>query len=563
MASLTQKRVHGHTYYYLRECQRVNGKPKIVWQQYLGSAEELVRKLTAPEPLEVFCREFGASAALLALAQELDLAATIDRHVPKRRQDGVSVGQYLLVAALNRCIAPRSKARLGAWFGQTVLPRLLGLAPAVLTSQRFWDNMDRLEERQLLQIEAELARRLVARWGLDLRCLLFDATNFFTFVDSFNARSKLLQRGKSKEGRTNLRLLGLALLVAADHHVPLFHHSYAGNQHDAITFGQVCEELTQRCRQLAAEACDITLVFDKGNNSAENLSALENGPLHFVGSLVPTQHPDLLAVPRTEMRRLSRKALPAVWACRTRKVVFGVERTVLITYNRKLFDAQRKTLQREIAKRRRALTELQTALQHAQAHTRGRAPCLAATAKKVEAILQARHMRELFVTELGSDTAGLPQLSFHFAEAAWKNLCGTLLGKTILFTDQDDWTDEQIVLAYRSQWHVEAAFRQMKDPHFLALRPAFHWTDQKLRVHAFYCVLALMLLSLLQRQLDHAGMTLSIPKMMEKLSAIREVEILYPAPKGAAPRVRTVLSALDKLQRDLVRALDLERYRKS
>jgi transposase len=423
--------------------------------------------------------------------------------------------------------------------------------------------MDRLDEKQLRAIEAELAKRLVAHWGLDLRCLLFDATNFFSFVDSFNARPKLLQRGKSKEGRSSLRLLSLALLVSADHHVPLFHHTYAGNQPDSVTFGQVSAQLAQRCRQLAEGACDITLVFDKGNNSAANLRALEGGPFHFVGSLVPTQHPDLLALQRAQMRRLVHPALPEVWACRTRKVVFGVERTVLVTYNRKLYDAQCQTLQREIAKRQRALQELQTALQRAPAHAGAKAPSVASTAKKVEALLQAQHMRELFPATISSDSAGRPQLSFHFAALAWENLCRTLLGKTILFTDREDWTDEQIVLAYRSQWHVEAAFRQMKDPHFLAFRPAFHWTDQKLRVHAFYCVVALMLLSLLQRTLEKAGIVMSIPKTIERLSAIQEVDVIYPSPQEAPPRVCTVLSATDEQQRELIRVLNLERYRKS
>lgn len=51
MASLTKKRIKGRAYYYLRECQRVNGKPKIVWQQYLGSAEDVARRLsTAAQP---------------------------------------------------------------------------------------------------------------------------------------------------------------------------------------------------------------------------------------------------------------------------------------------------------------------------------------------------------------------------------------------------------------------------------------------------------------------------------------------------------------------------------
>ena len=114
MASLTKKIIRGHPYYYLRECQRVNGKPKIVWQQYLGSPAELVRRLEGPTPHKAVVREFGASAACVDIARQLDVAGIIDRHVPKRDSRGPSVGQYLLIAALNRCLAPRSKARLGA-----------------------------------------------------------------------------------------------------------------------------------------------------------------------------------------------------------------------------------------------------------------------------------------------------------------------------------------------------------------------------------------------------------------------------------------------------------------
>jgi len=41
MPSLTAKVIDGHTYYYARYCQRVNGKPKIVRQVYLGKVEDL------------------------------------------------------------------------------------------------------------------------------------------------------------------------------------------------------------------------------------------------------------------------------------------------------------------------------------------------------------------------------------------------------------------------------------------------------------------------------------------------------------------------------------------
>src|SRR5216683_962501 len=98
MPSLTKKIVHGKPYYYLRECQRVNGKPKIISTLYLGSAESIRDRLLRPQPAEVAFQEFGGSAAVFSIAQALDVVPTIDHHVPKHGAQGPSVGQYLLLA---------------------------------------------------------------------------------------------------------------------------------------------------------------------------------------------------------------------------------------------------------------------------------------------------------------------------------------------------------------------------------------------------------------------------------------------------------------------------------
>src|SRR3990170_552061 len=356
MASLIRKRIRGQSYWYARECQRVDGRPKIVWQQYLGRAQDLidavqgVRAAAAPPaPREVVLRNFAAPAALYDLACRLRLVELIDRHVPKRGA-GPSVGTYLLVAALNRCVAPCSKAQIGAWFETTCLRRWLPLEPRQLTSQRFWDHMDRVSREALVAIERDLTAHLVREFDLDLRRVLFDATNFFTFLDTFNTRSTLAQRGKSKEGRAALRIVGLALLVSADFHVPLLHRTYPGNQTDAPTFASLTEELVARYREITDDTAHVTLVFDKGNNSQDNLDAVEESPYHFVGSLVPTQHRDLLAVPRKRFRSLAAEGFVEVSAYRTEKKVFGVSRTVLVTYNENLLVAQSQTLLREIAK---------------------------------------------------------------------------------------------------------------------------------------------------------------------------------------------------------------------
>lgn len=570
MASITSKRVGRGLYYYARESKRVNGKPRIVWQKYLGRADDIVAAVTrrragGEAPLAVasesLVTEMGAVAALYDLSLRLDVSGTIDRHVPKRG-DGPSVGTYLLVATLNRCVAPRSKARIGEWFETTVLRRLVDISRGQLTSQRFWDNMDRVSAEAICAIEAEIAERAVRQFDLDLSRVLFDATNFFTFIDTFNDRSVLAQRGKSKEGRASLRIVGVALLVTADFHVPLLHQTCPGNQTDCPTFASLTDLIVERCRRLVAETEHVTLIFDKGNNSQDNLDAVEGTPYHFVGSLVPTQHPDLLGVPPGQFRDLTDEGLPGVSVHRTRKTVFGQERTVLVTYNENLFVSQSKTLLREIGKRQQQFLQLAAQLHRwrtGEVHG-GRRPTVESTRAKIAGWLKARHMNDLFVvTVTGKD--GLPALQYRFAQEAWECLQTELLGKTILFTDNDDWTDAQIVTGYRAQHHIESGFRQMKDPQCIALRPQRHWTDQKVRVHVFTCVLALMLVSLLRRTLHGAGLSLSIPRMIELLAGIRETTMLFPSAPGTdTPVTRTALTRMTPEQQQLYAVLDLQRY---
>jgi transposase len=565
MASLIKKTIRGRPYYYARECQRIDGKPKIVWQKYLGKADDIVAAMTgaphSPEPTTAVVTEFGAVAALYDLAERLGLLAHIDRHVPKRG-DGPSVGTYLLVAILNRCVAPCSKAGIAEWFQETALRRLVGIEARQLSSQRFWDNMDRVSREAIAAIEADVVRCMVETFGIDLKEVLFDATNFFTFIDTFNERSTLAQRGKSKEGRKSLRIVGLALLVSADGHVPLLHHTYPGNQTDAPTFRSLTDALIARYRELTDGAEHVTLVFDKGNNAADNLEAIAESPYHFIGSLVPTQHQDLLAVSKSRFRALDDDGLPGVSAWRTTKEVFGAQRTVLVTYNENLFVAQSRTLLREIAKRQQRLRELQHQLArwHRGELKRGKPPSVAGVKKQVQCWLKARHMKDLFVVEI-SEQNGLPLLRYHFNRPAWVRLQKTLLGKTLLFTDNDQWTNAQIVRGYRAQHHVETGFRCLKDPHHISLRPQHHWTDQKIEVHVFCCVLALMLCSLLRRELMRQGIDLSIPALLDELGKIREVAIIYAQNgKPRAPTLKTTISQLSERQKTLYDALDLRRY---
>ena len=565
MPSLTPKQIGGHTYYYARYCQRVDGKPKIVRQVYLGKIEDLVaaaeQSQQPPQPLETEVAAFADAAALFDIASRLELVPLLDSILPAKRHQGLSGGQYLLLAAINRAVRPTSKLQFADWYRQTVLTRLLPADPAALSSQNFWNHMDLVNPAHILEFEKQMTQRLCERFQLDLRALVYDGTNFFTYINS-RTPAELPQRGHNKQKRGDLRQVSLGLLVSADFHIPLFHQVYAGNVNDSTEFRSIAEELSTHYRQLAQSCDHITVVFDKGNNSQEGFETLQATPFHFVGSLVPSQHADLLQIPRRHFRTLTTAGLEEVEVYRTQKTVFGQSRTIVVTFNQNLLDGQLQGLTQHLDKARHKLRDLQIQLQRRRQGKikGGKAPTLESVQKQIQSICSAQFVDRILQTEVRKVRQGL-ELTFRTGQAALDRLGRVQFGKTVLFTDNADWSEEQIVLAYRSQYHIEDAFKQMKNPHFLGWSPMFHWTDSKIQVHAFYCVLALLLTSLLQRELARKGEPLSINHMLEELGGIRETLVVYPRRQGQRQfPTATCLTRMSPVQQRLFSLLDLHRY---
>ncbi len=566
MPSLTRKTIKGRPYYYLRYTQRVNGVSKVVKTTYLGSLDKILPRLLGqeapPQPQAVEVLDFGEVAALFDVAAQLELVSLIDEHLPKRHQ-GLSSGQYLLLAAINRAAAPTSKTQLAHWHQQSVLSRLLPAAPGSLSSQSFWNHFHDLTEAQIAAIERSLSQRLIERFKLSLRTLVYDGTNFFSYINTRNP-SQLPARGHNKQKRADLRQVSLGMLVSTDFHVPLFHKVYAGNVHDATQFQTITAELRTRYSELARHCEHITLVFDKGNNSDGAFEELDLSRFHFVGSLVASQHAEVLKIPLSQFHQLQGPGLEEVRVYRTKRTVFEVERTVVVTHNRNLLEGQLQGLTANLTKTRAKLRQLQGRLRRWQEGKtkRGKPPQLASVRTQVEKLLGAQFMKKLIRYQLKGKR--IPSLRFQTDAAALARLMATELGKTILFTDNSDWTDQEIVLGYRSQWQIEQAFRQMKNPHFLGWSPMYHWTDNMIRVHAFYCVLALTLASLLQRTLHQKQLEASIPHLLETLGEIKETVVIYPpATRGGKARTAVCLSQQSAEQKRLVAALGLDRYKAS
>src|SRR5712691_5422607 len=448
MASLTAKQIDGHTYYYARYCQRVQGKPKIVRQVYLGKLEDLVAAAEQShqpvQPLQTEVAAFGDIAALFDIAAQLDLVPLLDSVLPHKRHQGLSTGQYLCLAAMNRAVCPTSKLQFADWYQQTVLTRLMPADPAWLSAQHFWNHMDLVTPEHILAFEKQMTQRLVERFQLDLRALVYDGTNFFTYINT-RTSAELPQRGHNKQKRGDLRQVSLGLLVSADFHtvrafrIPLFHKVYAGNISDSTQFRCVTEELSAHYRQLAQSCEHITIVFDKGNNSEGGFATLQETPFHFVGSLVPSQHADLLAIPRRQFRTLSTAGLEGVEVYRTQKKVFGQARTIVVTFNPNLLEGQLQGLNINLRKARRKLRDLQTQLQRRREGKLkgGKAPTLDSVQKQIHAICSAQWVEKILQAEVREVRKGLV-LTFHTDQAALDRIGRIQFGKTILFTDNAD-----------------------------------------------------------------------------------------------------------------------------
>jgi transposase len=562
VASIIGKTIKGQTYYYLREVARVGGKPKVISQRYLGKAADIEAAVDGATGVPGRTRHlaFGDVAATWAMLGRLRVAELIDDVVGARRADaGASVGTYIALAALNRVTDPCSKLAFSDWWAKTAADRWVPFPAGALDHRRFWEAMGAISEAQLKEVERRIVTAMVETFGVDVSGLVLDMTNFATWIASANDKAPIAQRGHSKQKRADLRIVGLGLVVSTDGGVPLVSHAYPGNRPDVTQFGAMVKELAERFESLSGDgqaARRLTLVFDAGQNSEDNYDLVEGLPLHFVGSLPPCHHPDLLAVPLSEYRPVDALHFGGLVAFEAEKTVFGEQRRVVVTHSAVLHAKQSAGFDQALAKAYGQLSELAGRL--ARGKTRK-------AKDKVEAeitqILKPRWLARVVTVTLVGEEPGELRLRYRTMAKARAALEVEIFGKRVLFTDKgpEMASTAQVVADYRSQEAAEADFRQMKDPKVVSFSPMFHWTDQKIRVHVFYCVLALAVARLMAREAERAGIHLSVRELLSELAGVQETVLLYQGDRGR-PRARRVLTEMSPTQRRLYDLFGLDAY---
>jgi transposase len=565
MASIVGKKRGTATYYYLVESARVDGRPRIVSQEYLGTADELAAAMRGGGlglPDKTRHREFGAVAAVWGLLEDLGVAGAIDEVAgPAPAGQPLSTGTYLALAALNRLVAPCSKAAFADWWKTTAAGRFTKIPASALDHRRFWDAMHAVTFDQLEEISQAIAVKIVQSARVDVSSVALDMTNFATFIDTANGKAPIAQRGKAKQKRSDLRLVGLGLVVTRDGGIPLTWHAYPGNKPDVTQFPDMITQLRGQYEQVCAAAgtragaTDMTVVFDAGQNSEANFAHLAGAGLHYIGSVPASDCPDLTALPASKRSVVDKDRFGGLTAYDTRREVYGAPRRAILTHSPELRDSQARGFDgTTLAKAGRKLDELAATL--ARGKTRRGKDKVAAEIKTTTA---KPWVHRVIAWELAGGQPKDLRLSWRVDQQARAALEEEIFGKHVLITDHDDWPVPEVVAGYRSQSEAEFSFRQMKDTRVVSFSPMHHWTEHNIRVHVFTCVLALQIAHLMRQRAARAGLRVSVRELLRELTGIGETVLLYHGDRGR-PRAHRMLTETSPLQDKLTQIFGLARY---
>lgn len=501
-------------------------------------------------------KRIGDAGALLWVAEQLDVIGHINRACGNAGADGgPSIGEMLLAVAVQRACDPGPKRELGE-FIESCLPRATCLRADKFTGQAFHRLGTLVTDEQLAAAQIALANSAVKRFELSTDVLAFDTTNFDTHIAT-TTPGELAQRGHAKSKRSDLRVVGLGLLVSETGHVPLLHRTYPGNGsdqavllacldglgelHDAMDAGEGRKRPAQR-----------TVVRDGGFWSEQLELDLEVVGYYSLISL-PLSHSAAqqaleAAAKRGAMKRL-KGPLEEVRAYRHR-VRFGeLDRTLVVVESKQLLEGQKRGINVALRKVKKELEALEARVLKGNI-SRSR------LAERVKQALRREHLASFVVTEIGGDEKA-PTFSWCVDAGLRRKLETTRLGRRVLCTDRHSWSMERIVRAFRGQWNVEEMFRRAKGGGVVPWGPSFQWADGSLRLHTFASVLGLMLVSLVKLAL---GTTDSVKVMMQQLGAINATLVRYPREGKGRPITVPVPASLDADQARAVKLFELDRW---
>ncbi len=533
-----------------------------VWDPRIGRpvARQAVLGPADPPPVAdlgavraVGTRAVGDVGALVWVAEQFDFVGCVDRacgDVGAKR--GPSVGEMVLAVAVQRACRPGPKRDLTAFLDQSVA-RVSCLPASRFTGQAFHRLASKVSEAELDRAQLALAVAAVKRFDLTTEVLAFDTTNFDTHIAT-TTPGELARRGKAKSKRSDLRVVGLGVLVSETAHVPLMHRTHPGNSSDQKVLASCMSGLAELHKAMDSQrsegTSERTMVRDGGFWSPQ----LELD-LHGVGygSIIslPTTHGAAkqaleFAAGRRRMKRLGGD-LHEVRAARLRSPVGELDRTLVVVESLTLLEGQKRGVAVAL---RKAVARLKKLEKRVRAGRIKRSEL----ERSAKAALSKERLAAFVVVDVQGEEEA-PSFTWRVDSKARRRLERTVLGRRVLCTDRHMWSTERIVAGFRGQWHVEELFRRAKGGGTVPWGPSHQWADSSLRLHTFAAVIGLMLVALARLAL---GTDLPVNTMMERLAAIRATLLRVRTGRRGRPPTILVPPEIDRFQREAVRLFELD-----
>ena len=501
------KKIKGRNYLYLIKNEWINKKVVQTMQKYIGTPEQVYELINAGKPSHVASYPFGKPAALLKAAEEVGLIESINKRIGRKKIDGLTPAQYLLMIIIGRSEHVLSRNALDDYFKRSVL-QFFWNPKYKLSSQNFLNYMAKLDEDTIQEIELDISRTLIKR-GLRPTRLIFDTTNFYTHIENGD---ELPQKGNSKEKRFDKNLIGVGL-TTSDHNIPFQSITYPANENDSQLFSSIIDSICKRLEDIEVPAEDVVVVFDRGMNSTENIQKVAE-KMHVVGALPASMCKDLFQIPLSMFSESWENAHGhIIKAYPVSDNWYGTNFNGVLRYNDHTMRKQTIAWKQNKEKIFIKIEDIRSKLGH---NGKGRKLTSKGLINRVVDAIPKQY-RGLFDYNVVM-VEGKLQLDFKLDEVREEDFISSM-GKTLIFTDLKGVNSRQIAEIYDSRNQIETDIMWLKDRMLIPLKPTYVRRDLKIRSHVFLCILGLLLYNYTLHIIDDP--TLTIKQLAQYLDQMR------------------------------------------
>ena len=514
MAYLQKRTVKGTEYWSLVESKRINGKPRPIVIEYFGNSKAFAKKLMDSRNENKLLKSYahGETHALMKVVEMLGIEQILDSTFKPQIKNGLKRSKSLLLIALQSICNPGSKSKFQSWIETTSLPYDYGVPVKALSCDHFWHQMDNISEVEIANAEDAIMQKIFTLYDFGLEKIALDYTNYYTYISSSNDKCDIAKRGRNKQKRHDLRQYSLALITTKESGLPLCSYIYEGNKNDQTAFSEYMRILKQRIPNYDPKA--ITLIFDGGGNNKDNLKGIET---HYICSFSLNSCKNLYDIDLSQYQSVKFSG-KTVNSYRLSQEVWGVERECILTYSNSLYVGQIKELNSNIDAAVAAFKDYNEQLRNPKSRI---SKTQEAIKRKIESIVKKKYLETIFETRVITNEDATHSVEYLINLKNKDDISHKYFGKKLLISDRKDWATASILQAYREQDSIEKIFRSTKDDGHFSIRPQYHYTSQKIRVHIFCCLLGLTLATILHKEAVKQGYVGSRNKMLDSLSGIR------------------------------------------